>query len=272
MKIYNIKMSGYLEMRKIFFIVISSLFWFSVINAQTVKGNFRIIQSNNSEIAVNVQLGLQQGTAVLGNAVIRLNFNNTVLAFPQSPIKNIDYIIHNLDTSYYYSSVSLSSPGVVSINIAQVGSNYFNLSSNYIDIATIYFKLDNPNDSLNIKPELLQFFSPVSPDEWTIGTWNVNYTITGITQNQPSQFELSQNYPNPFNPSTIISYSIPISSNVIIKLYNSLGEEMSTLVNDFQSPGKYKVQFNGSSLASGIYFYEIQAGSFTETKKMILLK
>ena len=164
-------------MRKIIFILFISSFYFNVVNAQTVKGNFQIIQSNNSEIMVNVQIGLQQGTANLGNAVIRFNFNNTALAFPQNPIKNTDYIIHNLDSSDYSSSVSLSSPGVASINIAQVGSNYFNLSSNYIDIATIYFKLNNPNDSLGIKTELLQFFSPASSNEWTIGAWNVNYTI-----------------------------------------------------------------------------------------------
>ena len=259
-------------MKKRIVILFLSLFCYNLINAQTIKGNLQIIQNNNSEIIINIQLGLEQGAAALGNAVIRFNFNNTALAYPQNPIKNTDYIIHNLDSSDYYSSVSLSSPGIASINIAQVGSNHLNLSTSLVDIATIYFKLDNPNDSLNIKPELLQFFSPASSDEWSIGTWNVNYTVTGITENKPNQFELSQNYPNPFNPSTMITDSIPISSYVIIKLYNALGEELSTLVKDFKAPGKYQYQLNAGNLSSGIYFYKIQAGPFTETKKMLLLK
>ncbi len=260
-------------MRKVIFLLFNIFIWmFNIINAQTVNGNFQIIQNNNSEIVVNVQLNLNQSTAALGNAVIRFNFNDAALAFPKNPIENTDFFIHNLDSSNYYSSVSLSSPGVASINIAQVGANYLNLSTNYIDFATLYFKLNNPNDSLNIKPELLQFFSPASSDEWSIGTWNVNYTVTGIKENKPNQFELSQNYPNPFNPSTMINYSIPISSYVIIKLYNALGEEISTLVRDFKAPGKYQYQLNAGNLSSGIYFYKIQAGPFTETKKMLLLK
>ncbi len=92
----------------------------------------------------------------------------------------------------------------------------------------------------------------------------------------PTRFELSQNYPNPFNPSTKIKYSIPIGVNgnslIQLKVYDLLGREVATLVNGTKSPGNYEVNFNASSLASGIYFYRLQAGKFVQTKKMILLK
>jgi len=89
-------------------------------------------------------------------------------------------------------------------------------------------------------------------------------------------FSLSQNYPNPFNPSTKISYRIPVSSNVTLKIYDILGNEIATLVNEEKSAGEYEVEFNPSSInyhpASGVYFYQLKAGDFIKTKKMMLLK
>jgi len=88
----------------------------------------------------------------------------------------------------------------------------------------------------------------------------------------PIEFSLSQNYPNPFNPSTTINYSIPVISFVTIIVYDVLGNEIATLVNEEQPAGIYEVELDATSLPSGIYFYSIQAGSFVETKKMVLMK
>jgi photosystem II stability/assembly factor-like uncharacterized protein len=88
----------------------------------------------------------------------------------------------------------------------------------------------------------------------------------------PNNFSLSQNYPNPFNPGTIINYSISSRSQVLIRVYNILGKSVLTLVNEKKEPGNYNIYFDGSGLSSGIYFYRIQAGDFSETRKMILLK
>ena len=100
-------------------------------------------------------------------------------------------------------------------------------------------------------------------------------TIVG-NENQssgvPKVFSLSQNYPNPFNPSTIIKYSIHKTSMVKITVFDILGREISTLINDLQQPGNYNVNFDASNLASGVYMYKIQAGDFTDTKKMLLVK
>jgi hypothetical protein len=83
---------------------------------------------------------------------------------------------------------------------------------------------------------------------------------------------MSQNYPNPFNPSTKISYGIPVSDLVTLKIYDVLGKEVMTLVNQKQEAGNYQVEFNAASLPSGMYVYRIKSGNFVETKRMMLLK
>ena len=88
----------------------------------------------------------------------------------------------------------------------------------------------------------------------------------------PSTFSLKQNYPNPFNPSTVISYQLPVSGDVTLKVYDVLGNEVATLINEEKSAGSYEVEFNASSLPSGTYFYQLKAGSFIEAKKMVVIK
>jgi hypothetical protein len=89
---------------------------------------------------------------------------------------------------------------------------------------------------------------------------------------QPAKFSLYQNYPNPFNPSTKIRFRISEFEFVSLKVYDVLGNEIAILVNEEKPPGSYEIEFNASSLASGIYFYSVQAGTFVDTKKMILMK
>ncbi|KAA0236676.1 MAG: T9SS C-terminal target domain-containing protein, partial [Chlorobiota bacterium] len=93
-----------------------------------------------------------------------------------------------------------------------------------------------------------------------------------IEISQPNVFYLGQNYPNPFNPSTNIKYSIPADGNVTLKIYDILGEEVSTLVNEFQQAGTFDVVFDGSNLSSGVYYYQLTSGELTSTKKMMLTK
>lgn len=88
----------------------------------------------------------------------------------------------------------------------------------------------------------------------------------------PTNFIVDQNYPNPFNPSTVISYSIPREGIVTVKVFNTLGQEVATLVNTYQSAGKYTVNFNASNLSSGVYFYRVQSAENISVKKMMLIK
>jgi len=89
----------------------------------------------------------------------------------------------------------------------------------------------------------------------------------------PSTFQLAQNYPNPFNPTTTIEFAIPVSGNVTLKVFDAMGKEVATLVNDFRNAGQsYKVKFNGAELTSGMYIYKISAGDYQVSKKMLLMK
>ena len=88
----------------------------------------------------------------------------------------------------------------------------------------------------------------------------------------PKVFSLSQNFPNPFNPTTTIKYSLPSEVEVSLKIYDVLGREVATLINRKQQPGNYYIEFDANDLTSGVYYYQLIAGSFVETKKLILLK
>jgi hypothetical protein len=88
----------------------------------------------------------------------------------------------------------------------------------------------------------------------------------------PEEFTLEQNYPNPFNPETNIRFRIPEFGHVSLKVYDILGNEIATLVNEEKPAGSYEVDFNASALPSGVYFYRLEANGFSQTKKMILMK
>lgn len=137
----------------------------------------------------------------------------------------------------------------------------------------------------------------IAPDNWivkdVIPTQNIDLSLLGIPPftlpgremiltdqitsvqaeiNQPLSFALKQNYPNPFNPSTTISWHSPVGGHHVIKVFDILGNEIKTLVNEYKPAGSYEVEFNASGLSSGVYFYQIKSDSFIQTKKMVLLR
>ncbi len=124
---------------------------------------------------------------------------------------------------------------------------------------------------------LAEMDSMISPNAGTIQNvkWMKSTTVTGVAliDNQiPDKFSLNQNYPNPFNPTTTIEFSLPQASDVSLKIYNSLGVEVARLVNENLQPGNYKMDWNASGFASGVYFYHLKAEDFTKIKKLVLLK
>jgi hypothetical protein len=115
----------------------------------------------------------------------------------------------------------------------------------------------------------------VTPVFDTVVHYDGTQVITGVgigENNVPFRFALEQNYPNPFNPSTMISYQILASGHVTLKVYDVLGREVGTLVDEVMRPGKYEATLDAGSLSSGVYFYRLRAGSFNATKKLLLLK
>src|SRR4030095_589340 len=112
------------------------------------------------------------------------------------------------------------------------------------------------------------------------GLTNVNFVMNKLNNNNnnnnltiaPEKFNLTQNFPNPFNPSTTIKYSVPVNSQVSLKVYNTTGQVVATLAEGMQDAGNYEISFNASNFSSGVYYYRLSAGSFTETRKMTLIK
>lgn len=133
-----------------------------------------------------------------------------------------------------------------------------------------------PLGDLNWFPDQKAAWEAQRDEEWqVINNWLTIGDPSGIREikgNYPSEYVLKQNYPNPFNPTTIIEYSIPVSGEVSLKIYNSIGQEVATLFEGKQTAGKYHAVFDGSELASGIYMYRLQAGNNVSTKKLVLMK
>lgn len=170
------------------------------------------------------------------------------------------------------------------------------------DLADVFSDPDLPNDNLSfsatvsndllevdLSGTILSLSSTSSADGRTIVTVIAAdndgaraesiFTVilgTGVATEEPDQipraFMLEQNYPNPFNPSTTIQFEIPTASHVALNLYSLTGKRIATLVDEFLSPGSYQTTWNGSRLASGVYLYELRAGTFSETKMLVLLK
>ncbi len=152
------------------------------------------------------------------------------------------------------------------LNVQEYANPSYLIDCSGIESGNYYLKLTTSvNDSVNL------FISDIQRDDIVLEKSNLlirNFKGEGI----PIVYNLTQNFPNPFNPSTTIRYQIPQDGIVTLKIYDILGREVATLVNEEKVAGKYEVNFNASSLASGVYIYKIQAGSFINSKKMILLK
>ena len=126
--------------------------------------------------------------------------------------------------------------------------------------------------SLNLPPNYMGYSITAHPGQTNV---NFNFNLTDVAEDHsaiPGEFNLSQNYPNPFNPTTKISWQLPISSHVSIKIFDLLGNEMTTLVNEFRTAGSYEVEFDASGLSSGMYFYKLEAGNYSDIKKMVLIR
>ncbi len=160
-----------------------------------------------------------------------------------------------IQTFYSYTNDTL-------INISGMEGNdsnpkvVYTMNNDTVYVAIVWLHRTNNKSEISIAKEI---FNPI------IGS--VSNKTAGF-----KSFELMQNFPNPFNPSTAINYYVPKYSDVSIKVFDVLGKEVKTLVNEVKMPGSYKVNFNAVNLSGGVYFYCMRVGDFVQTRKMILLK
>ena len=163
------------------------------------------------------------------------------------------------------------------MNHDTLDAQYNSGSDGPVTITSQDFQNINPGDSITVYygMALGSSFAAVSSGlDSALARYNNSLTIVlkGNDSFSPLSYKLNQNYPNPFNPTTIISFSIPIQEKVSLKVYNILGVEVSTLLNEVQTAGNYSIRFDAKNLPSGIYFYELRTGNFRNVRKMILLK
>jgi parallel beta-helix repeat protein len=253
----------------------------SLINAKIV-GNVTGIECRvNSKVTlVNATISDNNASGIwcLNNNVISLQ-NCIIWNNPNGPITGSDSVIVT------YSNIEGGWAGEGNINedplFVGTGTFPYLLSSDSpcIDTGDPDTVYNDPEDPNNPGYALYPAMGTVRNDMGAYGgpnvaSWNIVVDVEDEIEDfqTPTKFELSQNYPNPFNPSTTIQYSLKGRSPVELVLYDILGRQVVVLVNEEQDAGYYKIQFNAVTLASGIYFYRIQAGDFVQTKKMILLK
>ena len=141
---------------------------------------------------------------------------------------------------------------------------------------TLYYAGNPPPTQRTLKVTVTDGSSQsVSANKSITEYYDVGFPKISANQEQealPDKFFIRQNYPNPFNPTTTISYQLPKESHVLLSVYNTLGKEVATLVNEYKEPGYYNVSFDATNLPSGLYFYRMQAGKFTDVRKMLLMK
>ena len=132
--------------------------------------------------------------------------------------------------------------------------------------ATLYANGNSVNfDGINDAADMWNF----APNKTVV----IASMVSEITQSShPSGYVLNQNYPNPFNPSTRINFTIPVAENVRLEIFNAIGVKINTLVDEFKYAGNYSYEFNASNLSSGVYYYKLTTGHYSETRKMILIK
>ena len=206
------------------------------LNGETVSGNLR------SESTSTLNVSLLNGTALTGDA------RYAALAMDSTSVWNVT-------ANSILTTISDASK-ISGLNVTNIIGNGHNVH---------YDSTLSGNSYLHALTYNLVNGGYLTPGAVTIGINEINSTV-------PSEYKLGQNYPNPFNPTTKINFSIMNSGLVTLKVYNNLGKEISTLVNQNLNNGTYTCEFNGNGLPSGVYFYRLKTGGYTETRKMFLIK
>ena len=221
--------------------------------------------------------------------------NVSTLDYPFGIVQDVnvylDTILNSINSDLEIALIHQGVTDTIVYRVGGNGSNFYNTVLN--DSASIPIEGGTPPFTGQFRPSrpLAQFINSSSDGDWILRIYDRAKNLTGVIKswgitvtylpcigirennnNMPDKYSLSQNYPNPFNPVTNIKYQIPKNSFVTLKVYDVMGREVRTLLNEVKASGSYSIDFNASDLSSGVYFYKIQAGEFSQTKKMMLIK
>ncbi len=211
----------------------------------------------------------QQTTLITGNIINNNLYGKSFLPdWDSTSFADAKPITTNMPSTFtWYDEGSSFSPG--RLDYVVYSNSVMNISNSYV-----LFTKALPIDSLNLYNLQSNDVTSVADHLPVVADFEI-IPLVSVKQslhNSNYSFELYQNYPNPFNPTTKIKYEIGKTSFVTLKVYNSLGENIYTLINEEQDAGSYKIEFNGTNLSSGIYFYVLQSGHYIKSRKLLLLK
>ncbi len=192
-----------------------------------------------------------------------------------SPVVSLTfYHRYALENNYDYSMVEVSSNNG---NTWQPVAEYTGTNTTWTQVTLDITRYANRSTQMKVRFRVVSD-AGTTGDGWYVDDIAINTYCTGLitgiqgNTNIPERFALEQNYPNPFNPATVIKYQLPKASNVKIRVFDLLGQEVAKLIDGNIEAGYHQVEFNGSDLASGLYLYKIEADGFTDVKKMMLVK
>jgi hypothetical protein len=210
------------------------------------------------------------GLKISGGAAVYVN--NVEIGRINLPLDDLNYDINATSTAAitkYFFMASLQSAAVLKKGVNTVAIEYHGTT-------------ETPTPSFDANIAMNTNWQIITPygSEWEYfdnGFMPPNLTLHDIISDVPmsnviTEYKLYPNYPNPFNPTTVIQFDLPKTGNVSLKVFDILGREIATLINEQKQAGLHKVNFNASGLSSGVYFYRIAAGSFSQTRKMVIMK
>jgi hypothetical protein len=242
----------------------------------------RTVGRTSSDEAYSIIQTTDGGYAVAGFAsdmyIVKLNSSGTLQWSRTVGGTNTDYafsIIQTTDGGYalagYTFSFGAGSYDMYIVTLDTSGNTCGN-STTPLSISGTGGTLGTPTSILNSPTSTVTTPTPTTNTGGTVTAICTAVGIQPVSNEMPNQFSLSQNYPNPFNPSTVIKFQVAGSSSVKLVVFDALGQEVETLVNDHLSAGTYEVDFDGTNYPSGVYFYQLKTNEFIETKKMLMIK
>lgn len=268
-------------MKKIILLLIVSNSFFITAWATNLNGRISILNNDGSNYKILLQINTDSESKKLGGSTMVIGYDTSMLSFSDNPERNLDYIFSNFDMGYYdTATVTKIKDGQIWINIDLLSDRRGTLVQTgpdmWTDMVLLNFSSDEtvPDNALNwsINSKYWHVYDSDNETTWEKGNFDEITYLRINTDENLKTFNLSQNYPNPFNPTTSIEFTVPSNQHVTINVYNIIGELVRVLANDDYMAGSYKVEFDGAGLPSGVYIYRLQSLSFTDNKKMILLK
>jgi hypothetical protein len=251
--------------------------------ATELNGRITLLNNDGTNYKVMLQVNTDLEPGELGGATIILNYDDTILSYPDEPEMGVDFIFDNFNSGYYDEArVTKVTDNQIWININLITDEYGTVVTNgpyqWTNLAILNFGSNSIVTSnvvfWDINNSYWRVYNSDNTTIWEIGNFDNLTTSIEIenVENPVNSYTLNQNYPNPFNPSTTIGFSLPKETQLKINLYNMLGEFVETLADGNYEAGYHNVTFNASTLPSGAYIYRIESDAFVQVKKMILMK